>query len=418
MTPDVPASAATMSEIPAVVVGGFEWNPASNYPQIHTVRELARTRPVLHIHAAASGGMRDRLRDFGRHPTKLLRTSTRLRVRRDGETLWLAALDGISVFSPLAFPEPVRRHNVRLCRRAIEGWLRAIGHDRCVLFFYWWFVDELVEAIPNVGSVYDCTDEHASYPGSALREGTVRRLEGRMLDAVDASFVVSPGLLAPREGPGRDLTVLPGSFEVGRFAEIVDAGLQVPEALRGVAGPVVGCSGALGGRVDVPMMYELVRRRPDWTFAFIGADPPTALPELVGKPNVLMLGSMPYPEAIGAMSRYDVGLIPFVPTPFTLGNSPMKLTDHLAHGTPVVSTPLPGLLEAADQDLVWLAEGTDAWEAAIAEALAEPADSPRREARRRFVEGRDAPKRVQRMLDAALGPRASRGAAPVKDTVR
>jgi len=399
-----------MADIPAVVVGGIEWETGVNYPSTQTVRELARTRPVLYIYTEARGGVGDRLRALRRRsPAELLRTTLVLHPRRAEGALWLAPLQGLSTLVPLGFPEPLRRHNVRLFRGAIREWLAEIGADRCLLFFYWWFVPELVGAVPAVVSIYDCADEHADYPGSSLRQRTVRRVEARLLDAVDCSFLVSPALLPPREAPGRRLTVLPNAFDTRAFAAVVGEGLTVPEPLRSVEGPVVGCIGSLAGRVDAQLMREIVRRRPDWTFAFIGADAQTALPEIVELPNVLTLGVLPYREALRAMSRFDVGVIPFRARPFTRGNSFLKLLDHFAHGTPVVATPLPDTLAVAqtDEKLIRLAEGRDAWLAALAEALDETATSPLREARRRYAHQRSVERRVEQLLTDALKARAA-----------
>ena len=396
-------SSTDPAHAPAVVVGGVEWEPGVNYPSTQTVRELSRSRPVLYLYTEARGGVGERLRALllRRRPGGLVGTAFKLRARHAGGNLWLAPLRGLSTIAPLGFPEPLRRHNLRLLRRAIADWLPAIGADRCLLIFYWWFVPELVQAIPNVASVYDCVDEHADYPGSALKESTVRRIEGRLLDSVDCSFAVSPALLPPREAPGRRLDVLPNGFDTRTFAEVCGAGFGVPEPLRSVEGPVIGCIGGLGGRVDAGLVGELVGRRPDWTFAFIGADVESELPDLAGRDNVLALGVLPYREALAAMSRFDVGVIPFLSRPFTRGNSFLKLLDQLAHGMPVVATPLPDTVAVARHEgLVRLAEGPDAWEGAIADALAEPPDSARRQARRDYVQERSVERRVQRMLEA------------------
>jgi len=108
---------------------------------------------------------------------------------------------------------------------------------------------------------------------------------------------------------------------------------------------------------------EIVRQCPDWTFAFIGPDAHLALPDLVDLPNVLMLGVIPYRHALKAISRFDVGIIPFKSRPFTRGNSFMKLLDHLAHGTPVVATPLPDTVAVtrAAEDLVLPKDRTHGW---------------------------------------------------------
>ena len=103
------------------------------------------------------------------------------------------------------------------------------------------------------------------------------------------------------------------------------------------------------------------------------------------------------------MARFDAGMIPFRTRAFTLGNSFLKLLDHFAHGMPVVATPLPDTVAAAEADerLIRVAEGRDAWLAALTDALAEPETSPGREARRRYAQERSVERRVERMLTEA-----------------
>jgi hypothetical protein len=54
---------------------------------------------------------------------------------------------------------------------------------------------------------------------------------------------------------------------------------------------------------------------------------------------------------------------------------------------------------------VKLADGADAWEAALAAALEEPADSPLRVARRSYVGERTVERRVARMINDAVSER-------------
>src|SRR5215211_3643967 len=133
-----PPPGPAVPDVPAVVVGGIEWEPGVNYPSTQTVRELARTRPVLYVCTEARGGVGNRLRALGRcrNPATLMRTAFALRPRRAEGNLWVAALQGLSTIAPLGFPEPLRRHNVRLFRLAIREWLARIGADRCLLLCY------------------------------------------------------------------------------------------------------------------------------------------------------------------------------------------------------------------------------------------------------------------------------------------
>src|SRR5881275_2719938 len=116
MASDVGTGSAA-SDVPAVVVGGIEWHPDVNHLSIHTVRELARTRPVLYIYTEGRGGVRERLRALGRDPARLVRTAFAVDPRQATDNLWLASIQGLSTLAPLAFPEPVRRYNLCLCRQ-------------------------------------------------------------------------------------------------------------------------------------------------------------------------------------------------------------------------------------------------------------------------------------------------------------
>jgi UDP-galactopyranose mutase len=310
---------------------------------------------------------------------------------------------------PLGFPEPLRRHNVRLVRRAIARWLAAQGAARCLLYFHWWFLPELVEAVPHAMCVYDCVDEHTAYPSSRLPAATVRRIEGRLLDAVDRTFVVSPALLGSREGPGRTVSVLPNAMDMRAFNAAMAEPAVAPPELAGVTGPVVGFVGGMGGRIDLELLRALLSARRDWTWVFVGGDAGAILADLED-PNLVVLGPRPYREAIRLIARFDVATIPFLDNEFTRGNSLFKLYDYLAHGTPVVATPLPDTrgAEAESPGILRLPEGTDAWLDALADALAEPGDDPRREARRRYVRERSAERRVATIVSEGLAVRRAR----------
>jgi glycosyltransferase involved in cell wall biosynthesis len=273
------------------------------------------------------------------------------------------------------------------------------------LVFYWWALPELVQRVPHVASIYDCTDDHTALPGGLVSPALVSRLEGRLLDAVDRSYVVSPALLEDRAGPGRRISVLSNGFDLRFFRKVEHAGFEVPESLRSIPRPIVGYAGGLGPRMDWELLGELTRRRPEWSFVFIGGDPRVAPEALHRRANVFFQATLPYSVALGAMSCFDVGAIPVRVQRFSRGNSFLKLLDYFAHGMPVVATPLPDTTEVAEASpgLLELAAHVGAWEASLARALEEPHSSPLREARRSYVSQRSVERRVGQMIRETLG---------------
>jgi glycosyltransferase involved in cell wall biosynthesis len=224
---------------------------------------------------------------------------------------------------------------------------------------------------------------------------------------VDRTYVVSAGLLENREAPGRQIEVLASGIDLRLVDRVAAEGFDVPPRLRGTSGPIIGYVGGLTNRMDWDLLHELAARRPDWKFVLVGGDPRVAPSELGEHSNVIFQASVPYPQALAAVSRFDVGTIPVRPTAFSRGNSFMKLLDYFAHGIPVVATPLPDScqVEAEHPGLLLLASDPDAWEAALSAALAEPADSPLRAARRAYVQQRSVERRIAHILDGSLDGR-------------
>ena len=397
-----------LAELPAVVVGGMSYSPDQNTISTMTVRELARHRPVLHISSEAHGSVLRRLQGRAAHlsAAQLARiVFDHTRPRRVEEHLWLAPVRGLPAIGPLWAPEPMRRRNVRVLGDVIRQWLSDLGARSCVMVHYWWSLPELVEEVPNDVSIYDCIDDHAALPGSYAGHDMVARLEGRLLDAVDCSYVVSPALLGEREASGRRVAVLRSPFDLTLFRQLQRGGLAPPPQVRSLPRPIVGYLGALGTRMDWELLIELTARRPNWSFVFAGGDPGSAPAELK-RPNVTFLSAMPYPQGMGVASCFDVGTIPFVEGRFSRGNSSLKLLDYMAYGMPVVSAPLPDTMRVAESrpGLLALAEGPDEWLQRLELALAEERTAPERQARLEYVEEQSAERRVARMLDGALAP--------------
>jgi glycosyltransferase involved in cell wall biosynthesis len=395
-------------DVAFVVIGGYEYSPGMNQPSTMTVRELARRHRVLNVISEAHGSVIRRIHGRAgymgaRQVARTVFDSTR--PRRVEERLWLAPVRGLAAIGPLSVPEAMRRRNVRILSRVIRDWALDLGAERCVLVFYWWALPEIVRRVPHVASVYDCIDDHTVLPGGLVSPTVVSRLEGRLMDVVDRSYVVSPALLEDRAGPGRQISVLPNGFDVNLFRDVQHDGFAVPESLRSIPSPIVGYAGGLTSRMDWDLMAELARRRPEWNFVFVGGDPRVAPEELHHRANVFFQGTIPYPEALGAMSRFDVGAIPVRVHQFSRSNSFLKLLDYFAHGIPVVATPVPDTTRVAEvaPGLLALAAGADAWEASLARVLEEPSDSPARAARRSFVRDRSVERRVARMIGETLG---------------
>jgi len=146
--------------------------------------------------------------------------------------------------------------------------------------------------------------------------------------------------------------------------------------------PRIVFTGAIvAAKLDLPMLAELARLRPSWSFALVGpigpGEPRADVSQLEAEPNIHLLGPRRYGELPDVLRAADAGLIPYARNTLTESIFPMKVYEYLAAGLPVVATPLPSLSGVSD-----IATARDA--AGIAELLGEAlaADNPERRAER------------------------------------
>jgi len=170
---------------------------------------------------------------------------------------------------------------------------------------------------------------------------------------------------------------------------------RVMEALARVPRPRLGYLGRLAeGYVHKGLLAEVLRLHPEWHFIACGPV------EGLGLPNLTALEWLSAEEVPGMVSLLDVGFMPYnCSDQHVLHGVPLKLFDYFAAGVPVVSTPLIHLREYAE--LVYLGDSADELAEGIRRALAEPADDPRRERRRRIA-GAHSIEEFSRFLPAIL----------------
>ncbi len=125
-----------------------------------------------------------------------------------------------------------------------------------------------------------------------------------------------------------------GEYE--KFAPVA-AGTVAAHPDLAEKGPVLGFIGAVESWVDLALIRDIARARPDWTIAMIGKVSTSVAP-LRSRPNVLFLGSKPYEQLPGYMASFDVALVPFQVRDMTHAANPIKMYEYLAAGLPVVAT--------------------------------------------------------------------------------
>src|SRR5262249_34937376 len=203
----------------------------------------------------------------------------------------------------------------------------------------------------------------------------------------------------------------PHGVDHAHFARALDPALPVAQEVAGLQGPVLAVVGLLDWRIDTALLSALADRRPDWTLALVG--PALAdLRALAARPNVHLLGRLPYARLPSLLEGCAVGLIPCVGDEHTRHIDPVKLREYLSAGLPVVATALPEV--TAIDPSCRIVRGVDELVGAVEAALRDGGpEARRRRSRAMASETWDA--RVDALCTHLVGPGADSRRSPVPE---
>jgi GT2 family glycosyltransferase/SAM-dependent methyltransferase len=228
--------------------------------------------------------------------------------------------------------------------------------------------------------VYDCMDEWTNFPGFGE---AVLRLEDELVREADLTIATARLLYEKLDGRAARLLLARNGVDLEHYRRYYGPS----PVLEGASRPVIGYYGALASWVDVELLEKIARRFSGATIVLAGGVFDVDLSGVEGLPNVRLLGQRPYEEMPRLLWHFDACVIPFLVNDITEATNPVKFYEYISAGKPVVAPRLTELLPY--EDLCYLAASHDEFLAGIEQALAEPADDPRRERRREVAEEND-----------------------------
>ena len=364
--------APTLQGRQIVCVGFADWETDLWTNQHHLMSRLARENDVLFVESL---GLR-RPQLAGRDLRRIgRRVRNGLRGPREA--------DGLHVLSPLVLPlhsnRLVRAVNARLLRMLVGRAARRLSLKRPILWSYVPQAETLLDALQPGLVVYHCVDDIAAQPGIDAAE--FRAAEERFASRAELVLASAPALVERLQRISSNVVYAPNVADTEMFSEALEPGPLDP-AMAALESPRIVFTGALvTSKLDMALMVELARMRPQWSFALVGpvgpGDPRADVSLLRAEPNIHLLGARRYRELPSVLRAADAGLIPYARNRLTSSIFPMKVYEYLAAGLPVVATPLPALV---DVDEVATAADAAGIAGLLDEALAE--ESPQLRAER------------------------------------
>lgn len=186
--------------------------------------------------------------------------------------------------------------------------------------------------------IYYCVDEYREFDGVDVDRITAS--EDELLARADVVVTTSEALHKNKQAVRSDAVLVPHGVDYDRFAQAWKNPPPKPGDLAEIPRPILGFFGMIHHWIDVDLIAEVARRRPHYSFVFLG-ERGIPTPELDRLLNVYLLGRRPFETLPAYCTGFDAALMPFVRTRMTRNVNPIKMYEYLAAGLPVVSTSLP-----------------------------------------------------------------------------
>ncbi len=280
---------------------------------------------------------------------------------------------GIFVYTPLpllpfANLQPwINKLNQLVLSRALKKVMAKLEFVKPILWTYLPNNIDILKHLPHSQLIYDCADEHASFPGFVKAE-VVLEMENRLLAQAEVIFTSAQELYNRRVAHCQNIHLINNGADFEHFRQALNEDLVIPEDIASLPKPIVGYIGAISAWLDLELIIVLARANPKWSFVMVGPQD-IDLTELRAFGNLFFVGPKSYGVLPSYLKSFDLCLIPFKINDLTVNVNPVKLYEYLAAGKPVLSTALPEVLEFSDY--VAIANNTEEFIALAAQEIVE-----------------------------------------------
>lgn len=332
-----------LSKADLLVLSHLRWDFVYQRPQ-HLLTRAARTRRVFFWEEALPTPGEPRLEIMQRLPQ-----------------LWV-----VRPYLPEELTGPEREdYKAGLVREFLAGQ----GVADFVVWYYTPWALRFTRELAPAATVYDCMDELSMFKGANPQ---LKSLEAELFDRADVVFTGGASLYEAKRRQHRNVHLFPSSIDARHFGQAREPQDEPPDQ-AGIPHPRLGFFGVIDERMDLQLVEQVARLRPEWHLVLIGPIvkiDPTAAPQA---PNIHYLGQKPYDLLPQYLAGWDVALMPFAHNEATRFISPTKTPEYLAGGRPVVSTSIRDVVRPyGDNGMVRIADTPEDTVAAIEAALAAP----------------------------------------------
>lgn len=226
----------------------------------------------------------------------------------------------------------------------------------------WIFHPQDIDVLPFFKSWhlhFDCVDWHTTMDVQSRQKLDQQR---RLLIQAARSITVLTRPVLSRIEPLAQIAPrqVPQGFDLQGFKTPTQPPLAVRrklQKLRKETRPLIGFFGGVNQRLDVEMLLRVTQQHPEWNFLFVGPRgkdqsvgqseaSEKKLDQLLRKTNVTWIQLLKRNQLLPMMKECDVLIVPYdLQWEFNVCCFPMKIMEYFFAQRPVVSTPIPSLLD-------------------------------------------------------------------------
>lgn len=184
--------------------------------------------------------------------------------------------------------------------------------------------------------IYDCMDELSAF---LLAPAELVSNEADLLKAADIVFTGGFSLYEAKKELHPVVYCMPSSIDKMHFLKAREP-VEDPADQTGIGFPRFGFFGVIDERLDITLLQEVAKEKPEWQFIIIGPVVKIDEKRLPCLPNIHYLGMKSYKELPSYISHWQIAFLPFAMNESTRFISPTKTPEYLAAGKPVISTPV------------------------------------------------------------------------------
>ena len=236
-------------------------------------------------------------------------------------------------------------------------------------YLFWYYTPMALKLSRNFDPlfvVYDCMDELSAFKSASPE---LKGMEQELMQRADVVFAGGQSLYEAKRKHHPRTFLFPSSIDQKHFGQ-ARAIKHDPHDQDSIPHPRIGFCGVIDERLDIDLLEQSARLRPDLQFIMVGPVVkinPASLPNF---PNIHYLGSKSYRELPHYLAGWDIAMIPFAHNEATRFISPTKTPEYLAAGKPVVSTPIIDVIRPyGNKGLVRIAGTADEFVRVVDEEL-------------------------------------------------